>query len=250
MKYRSLLTIILLFNLTATLPAQDIDAIRIMSYNTHNFVGMDNQRDYRRIANVINDAAPDVVAIQEADSVTQRSEGVYTLQEVAKLTSMEPVYAPAIDFQGGKYGIGILAKEKPLKVRRIPLPGREESRMLLMVEFEKYVFACTHFSLTPEDRLASVDVINAAVKGIAKPLLLAGDMNSAPSSATQIALRETFVTLSDTSSYTFPATNPDRCIDYIYGYKNNHTYTVLRQQVVDEPVASDHLPLFVDVRLK
>jgi endonuclease/exonuclease/phosphatase family metal-dependent hydrolase/predicted phosphodiesterase len=244
----------ILFCTMASLAAHDIapkeeNSIRIMSYNVHNFVGMDNKRDYRRIADVINDIAPDVVAIQEADSATQRSEGVYTLRELAALTLMFPVYAPAIDYQGGKYGIGILAKEKPLSTRHIPLPGREESRMLLIAEFEKYVLACTHFSLTEEDRLASVDIINRAVADIVKPLFLAGDMNCVPASAPQTALRETFTILSDTSQHTIPVVNPNRCIDYIYGYKNARAYTVLNRRVVDEPIASDHLPLFVDVRL-
>ncbi|MDR1602787.1 MAG: metallophosphoesterase [Tannerella sp.] len=255
MKHLPAFAILLLSGWTAALSAHNIvpkeeNTIRIMSYNVHNFVGMDSKRDYQRIADVISAAAPDVVAIQEADSVTQRSEGDFTLRELADRTLMFPVYAPAIDFQGGKYGIGILSKEKPLKIQRIPLPGREERRMLLIAEFEKYVFACTHFSLTPDDRLASVDIIRQAVKGVTKPMFLAGDMNSVPDSKPQLALRETFVTLNDTAAHTIPVVDPKRCIDYIYGYKNGHTYTVLNRQVIDEPVASDHLPLFVDVRLK
>ncbi|MDR1938715.1 MAG: metallophosphoesterase [Tannerellaceae bacterium] len=246
---------VLLLACSLTLSAHDIapkeeNVLRIMSYNVHNFFGMDGVRDYQRIADVINDVAPDVVAIQEADSATLRSEGLFTLKELSFRTLMHPVYAPAIDYQGGKYGIGILSKEKPVKVQMIPLPGREESRMLLIAEFEKYAVACTHFSLTAEDRLASVAVINEAVKGITKPLFLAGDINATPDSPPLIALKETFEILSNPKVNTVPVVNPNRCIDYIYGYKNNHTYTVLRQKVIDEQVASDHLPLFVDVRLK
>ena len=36
--------------------------LRIMSYNVHNCIGLDNVRDYNRIANIIKQAAPDVVA--------------------------------------------------------------------------------------------------------------------------------------------------------------------------------------------
>jgi endonuclease/exonuclease/phosphatase family metal-dependent hydrolase/predicted phosphodiesterase len=255
MKYLFLFILIFLSGPVAALSAYDImpkeeNAIRIMSYNVHNFTGMDGEKNYSRIADVINAVAPDLVAIQEADSATQRSEGIYTLGELARLTLMYPVYAPAIGFQGGKYGIGILAKEQPLNVRRIPLPGREENRMLLIAEFESYVFACTHFSLTPEDRMASAAIINRAVEGITKPLFLSGDMNCTPASPPQAVLRESFVTLSDTSQYTSPSVEPARCIDYIYGYKNDHPCTVLHRQVVDDRMASDHLPLFVDVRLK
>ena len=168
--------------------------------------------------------------------------------EVAERTAMFPTYAPAIDFQGGKYGVGILSKEKPLSVRQTPLPGREERRVLLIVEFETYVLACTHFSLNAEDRLASVAIINEAVKGIAKPLFLAGDMNSRPDSPPQVALRQTFEVLSDTAQYTIPVVNPTRCIDYIYQYRNGKSCSVLKRQVIHEQVASDHLPLFVDVK--
>ncbi|GHV51397.1 hypothetical protein FACS1894181_13170 [Bacteroidia bacterium] len=223
-------------------------ALRIMCYNVHNFVGMDGLRDYQRIADVINEAAPDVVAIQEADSAAQRSGGAYTLKELAGRTSMIPTYAPAIDFQGGKYGVGILSKEKPLSVRQTPLPGREERRTLLLVEFETYVLACTHFSLNAEDRLASVALINEAVKGITKPLFLAGDMNSVPDSPPQVALRQTFNILNDITQNTIPVVNPSKCIDYIYQYRNGKDCSVLKRQVIPEEMASDHLPLFVDVK--
>jgi endonuclease/exonuclease/phosphatase family metal-dependent hydrolase/predicted phosphodiesterase len=255
MKYKYLSMTAFLWAWVFSLSAHDIapkeeNVLRMMSYNVHNFVGMDNRRDYQRIADVINDVAPDVVAIQEVDSLTQRSEGAYTLKELADRTLMFPTYGPAIDYQGGKYGIGILSKEKPLRVKRVPLPGREESRMLLIAEFEKYVFACTHLSLTQDDRIASVTLIKEAVKGITKPLFLAGDMNSVPGSPPQTALGEAFEALTDIKKFTIPVVNPDRCIDYIYGYKNGNTYPVLKRAVVDEPLASDHLPLYADVRLK
>ncbi|MDR2810893.1 MAG: endonuclease/exonuclease/phosphatase family protein, partial [Tannerellaceae bacterium] len=226
------------------------NTIRIMSYNVHNFVGMDGQRDYRRIADVISDVAPDVVAIQEADSATVRSEGAYTLKEVADRCLMFPVYAPAIDFQGGKYGVGILTKEKPLNVKYIPLPGREEARVLLIVEFERYILACTHFSLTADDRLASVNIVREAAKGVTKPFFLAGDLNATPESTSQVALQKTFDMLNDPKQNTYPVENPSECIDYIYAYKNGQVYSALKRQVVRETVASDHLPLYVDVRLK
>ncbi|MDR1356829.1 MAG: endonuclease/exonuclease/phosphatase family protein [Tannerellaceae bacterium] len=223
------------------------DAWRFMSYNVHNFVGMDDVRDYQRIADIINDVAPDAVAVQEIDSATLRSGGVYTLQELADRTGMYATYAPAIDFQGGKYGVGILSKEKPLSVRVKHLPGREERRVLLIAEFEEYVFACTHFSLTEEDRLTSAAMVCEEVKGTEKPLFLAGDMNSTPGSSAQALLGECFNALSDPEVNTIPVERPEECIDYIYGYRNGHAYTVLHREVIDERMASDHLPLFVDV---
>lgn len=229
---------------------KESNSLRIMSYNVRNCKGMDTVTDYQRVADIINRVNPDVVAVQELDSLTTRSQGVFVLKELAERTLKHWTYGPAIDYQGGKYGVGVLSKEKPLGYKMIPLPGREESRMLLVVEFEKYVFACSHFSLTKEDQELSVPIISDAIKGIQKPLFLAGDMNSVYDSPTQVKLREKFKTLNNYKDNTIPVINPDRCIDYIYGYENGNSYSVLKRQVLfEEQVASDHLPLFVDVRL-
>ena len=51
------------------------NTLRIMSYNIRSGRGMDNVADFRRTAEVINKVCPDVVAVQEIDSVTGRSGG-------------------------------------------------------------------------------------------------------------------------------------------------------------------------------
>ena len=229
---------------------QQGNTIRVMSYNIQNGKGMDNIVDYQRIADVITDVAPDVVAIQELDSVTNRSKGVDVLGRLAGLTAMYAVYGASIPYDGGKYGIGVLSKEKPISWKRIPLPGREEQRSLLLVEFKQYVIGCTHFSLTREDREASVTIIDQAVKDFDKPVFLAGDINATPDSPVLKAFQKNWQILSDTAKYTIPAGNAVRTIDYILGYTpKGHTYSVWQNRVLNT-LASDHLPLFADVRLK
>lgn len=227
------------------------ETVNILSYNVHNCVGLDEERDYQRIANVILQANPDVVAIQEVDSVTKRNGGVYALGELAKHTQMHDIFGAAIPYQGGSYGIGILSKEKPIQYKVIPMPGREEERALIVAEFEKYVFCATHQSLTPEDQELSVPLIVKALKDIRKPIFMAGDMNSFPTDKPQQMLAEHFMTLSDTSAFTFPADEPKQCIDYIYAYSgNDHQFKVEQQQVINEPVASDHRPIQVIVQIE
>lgn len=239
-----------LLDAQTVLPKEE-NSLRIMSYNVRNCRGMDNVTDYQRVADVINRISPDVVAVQELDSATQRSNGVYVLDELGRRALMHATYAPAIDYQGGKYGVGILSKEKPLSYKVIPLPGREEERVMLLAEFDKYYLVCTHFSLTKEDRLQSVTIIENAIKNITKPLFFAGDLNTEYDSETSKALQKSFTVLSNPRQNTFPSTGAKTCIDYIYGHKGTaNTYSVLARRVVDESVASDHLPLFVDVRLK
>lgn len=232
------------------LPVQEENSIRMMSYNVRNAKGMDNVTDYQRIADVINGAKPDIIAIQELDSVTNRSAKVDVLDVLSRNTLMFPTYAAAIDFDGGKYGVGILSKEKPLSVRRVALPGREEARVLLIVELEAYYFGCTHFSLNAEDRLQAVEIIKREAAKLDKPFFLAGDMNATPDSPVQEAMNESLTALTSPKENTFPATDPNTCIDYIYGYKGAENWSRLTNRgVIAEEVASDHRPLYAEVRL-
>ncbi len=222
--------------------------LRLLTYNVHNCIGLDNVRDYNRIAEIIRSVDADVVALQELDSVTQRNGGVYALEELERLTDMYGFFAAAIPYQGGSYGIGILSKEKPLSCRIIPMSGREEKRVMVIAEFENYVFCATHQSLTPLDQLLSVKEIVKAIEGIHKPIFLAGDMNSAPAEAPQRLLKEYFTILTDTTFYTYPADCPEACLDYIYGYKNNgYRFKLLQTYVLSEPMASDHRPVQTEV---
>lgn len=223
--------------------------LKIMTYNVRNSKGMDNVMDCRRAAAVIRTQAPDVVAVQELDSMTRRSGGKYILGEIADYTGMNAEYFPAIEFDGGKYGIGILSKEKPLAVKGYPLPGREEERALLVAEFEEYVFACTHLSLTEADRMASLETIGKIAKGCSKPFYLAGDLNDIPGSQFIKALQENFIILNKLESKTFPAPDPDRTLDYIAVWKTTAPkMDVVSREVGNEPVASDHRPVTVLLR--
>ena len=241
---------LLLSMLAMAASAHSQDYLKLMSYNIRNTKGMDNVRNVQRIANVINNEAPDVVAVQELDSMTTRSNQTYVLAEVAERTQMHASYAPAISFQGGKYGIGILSKEQPLSIRTFPLPGREEERMLMIAEFKDYLFACTHLSLTEEDRLASLDIIKNSASTSNKPFFLAGDLNDTPDSKFIKSLQQDFQILTNTKKPTYPAPEPKETIDYIAAWKENtDNFANLSTQVVEEPLASDHRPITVTLRM-
>lgn len=225
--------------------------VKILSYNVKNCQGMDGVISYQRVADVIKRIDAEVVALQELDSATQRSKGVVVLDELARLTGMYKTYGASIDYQGGKYGIGILTKEKPLSWKRVPLPGREEPRSLLIVELKDFVIGCTHFSLTEEDRLSSAYIVSNSFKNYSKPVFLAGDLNATPESSVIQSIENYYSILTKTSSPTSPSNNPSKCIDYILGLKVNGTsYTTTRTVVEQEPVASDHLPVWAEIGVK
>lgn len=225
-------------------------AVKVLSYNVKNCLGMDGVVDYRRVADVINRIDAEIVALQELDSATLRSKGVVVLDELAGLTGMHATYGASIDYQGGKYGIGFLTKEKPLGWKRIPLPGREEPRSLLIIELKDMVAGCTHFSLNEEDRLTSAGIVGRSFGDYTKPVIIAGDFNAVPESAVIKSIENYWDVLTNTSAPTSPSNNPSKCIDYIMGLKKDGTSFKTRKTLVEqEPVASDHLPVWAEIEL-
>ena len=240
--------LLFIFAALFTFSAQAQNTLKLMSYNIKNANGMDNVCNFQRIANVINNASPDVVAIPEVDSMTNRSGQKYVLGEIADRTQMHGYFAPAIDYDGGKYGIGLLTKQVPLRLQTLPLPGREEARTLILAEFTD-IYCCTHMSLTEEDRMKSLELVKAFTSSSTKPLFLAGDMNAEPESGFIKELQKDFQILSNPKQHTFPAPDPKETIDYIATLKQNAKgFAVISAKVINEPMASDHRPILVELR--
>lgn len=241
--------------------------LRVASYNIQHGMGMDGRLDYLRTARVLEKINADVVAVQEVDSMTRRTGHTYALGEIADAMRYYASYAAAIDFDDGRYGIGILSRQRPLRIERRALPGREEARAIIVAEFKDYVFAATHLSLTEEDRMASLAIITEMARASRKPFIIAGDMNAEPGSTFIGELEKDFHICSKNAK-SWPADKPQACLDYIAAYKsygdvkrpgaddewaNYRPYVgepavTLNAQVVNTQ-ASDHRPIYADIVL-
>ncbi|MBR2026973.1 MAG: endonuclease/exonuclease/phosphatase family protein [Alistipes sp.] len=230
----------------AVVTSAEAQKVRVMSYNVRNGHGVDGVKDITRCTDIINDARPDVVAVQELDSMSRRNKK-YVLGEMAKLTGYHDYYHRTIPYRGGAYGIGVLTREKALSVDFHPLPCRREPRGLLIVEMKKYYILSTHLSLNAQDRLTSVRIIRDIVSKLNKPAFIAGDMNATPNSAPIKAFKEYAQVLNDVNKFTISSNNPRKCIDYILG--TNGQFKVKKSYVYNGVIASDHLPLYVDVKI-
>ncbi len=272
---RILFSLLLPVAITTALPCQaqtntskQSHQLRVASYNIQHGVGMDQKLDYKRIADVLHGINPDVVAVQEVDSMTRRTDNTYSLGEIADHMSYYASYAPAISFDGGKYGIGILSRKRPIRLEQHALPGREEARTLLVAEFDDYVFAATHLSLTEADLMASLSIIKDIAKKCSKPFIIAGDLNALPDSPFIKQLEKKFY-ICNHKGKSWPADDPKECLDYIAVYKRHndahqpktgkkgkkkHRQNVgepavmLHSEVVNT-LASDHRPIFTDIIL-
>ena len=232
-------------------------AFKIMSYNIRHGDNIRWQLDLRRAGRVVDAEKPRFAGIQEVDMRTERVGGADTCAELEKSTGMFATFAKAIDFGGGEYGNALLSREKPLSVRRIPLPGGEK-RVLLMCEFADCWVGVTHLAFDSEDaRNESVAILEKAVSECGgKPTFLMGDWNSSPSSAALDGIRRFMKVLTPEATATFhgdkpdPATfsDPSQCIDYI-AVDAAHAEACLAYdgRVVEDRVTSDHAPVVVTV---
>ena len=239
-------------------------SFRIMSYNVGNFSKyLPFNDNIDMIASMIKESEADVVALNEIDSLTQR----LPYDEISLLTKAlggwQWHFGRAMPYQGGAYGEGCIVpgKVKIIKRYTVALPQDEgaEPRAIAVIETDKYVIGASHLDhVSPVARLAQAKVVNAWAQEnyfkCKKPVFYCGDMNASPESEVIETLRKSWDLLSETEN-TFSSRDPRVCIDYIFHYKMSapvkkvsaHTMTEFHKGDVTQ--ASDHLPVFVDVRL-
>lgn len=219
-----------------------------MTYNIHHAEGMDGKYAPERIAQVILQESPDVVALQEVDSASRRVDGRYVAGDIAQGTGMHATFAGAIPLQGGKYGVALLSKLAPKAVTRLPLPGSEEKRVLLIADFGRYVVCCTHLSLTEADRLQSIPLIRKALRKYRhKPVFIMGDFNDTPSSAFMRQLGKHFQVLTSKVTPTYPYDQPREVINYIVTRQGTGQPQATSLRIVVGNNATDHCPLMAEV---
>jgi len=223
--------------------------LRVLCYNIHIGIGNDKKLDLERTAKTIMDQEPDLVAIQEIDRHTERTQNIDQVAELKRLTGMHAVFGKTINLGSGEYGIAILSKY-PIKEHKItPLPqmDNQEDRGVLeaMIQLDdktSLLFACTHFChISEERRTKQAEKINELFAGRDGLIILAGDINARPGSKTVETLKAVW-TDATSEAPTFPSDNPRSKIDYIF-YRPAEMASLKETRVVAEPVASDHAPV-------
>lgn len=237
------------------------DNITVLSYNIHhaNPPSKPNVIDLAAIAKVINEQQPQLVALQELDVNTKRSGATLNeAGELGKLTGMHHYFGKTIPYDGGEYGIGILSKYPltDIKHRMLPTRGGEPRGLVTAVvtlpNRKQLVFACTHLDAQRNDssRILQIDAINELLAAETLPVVIAGDFNATPGSEVINRLDSHFTRSCLTNcGFTIPEKNPTKTIDFI-AYKPATAFEVTDHRVIDEPYASDHLPVKAILKIK
>jgi len=250
---RSVVVIILMLIWTSTQRtlgqelADSSRVLRVLSFNIYHGETMKGDFDLEQIAQVIREAKPDLVALQEVDLYTGRNGGRDLASELGLLTRLVPLYGRSMRFDGGEYGEAILSRSSILSSRNHALPSTEghEPRSALEVSYlmesgDTIVFMGTHFDhMGEEDRIKQADRVIEILAETDLPVLLAGDLNARPESSAMEILFADLKPSDPDFEFTSPSRSPRAKIDYIL-YGPSERWWVLESRVIHNNVASDH----------
>lgn len=227
------------------------NTLRVLCYNIHHGRGTDDKVDLPRLARVIRSVDPDLVALQEVDNTTKRTGGVDQTAELARLTDLHGVFGRQIDFQGGTYGQAVLSRFPITGSAIHVLPGEPDRETRIAFETrmnifgKEHSFVSTHLHHQSNDfRVKQSEKIREVFAGADRPVMVVGDLNAYPNSQPLKVFRKDWGSATaDKAIPTFPSQKPAHQIDYIL-FKPKDRFLVQQVKVLEEPVASDHRPIF------
>lgn len=230
--------------------------LRVLTYNIQHGAGADGKVDLERQAAVIRRLKPDLVALQEVDDRTQRTQNVDQATELGRLTELHVRFAHQLDFEGGRYGQAILSRFPCSDLTVHWLPGRPDRERRIAgsvtvdIGGEKLTFVTTHLHHNNTKlREEQTEELCRVFGNEQTPVIVAGDLNATPESRVLEILQERFnVAQGQHALPTFPAGKPERQLDYIL-FQPQRRFHLVSIDVPPEADASDHRPALAVLRL-
>ncbi len=227
--------------------------IRLASYNIHKCVGMDRRRSPERIVAVLKSLDADVVALQEVDHRLGSRPTALPPDLIADHTDLSPLPYALGQQSLGWHGQTILVRQSlnVTAIRRLELPGLEP-RGAIMAEVETdggpIRIVGAHLGLIRRYRLMQFAAIRAALSRRAPmPTAILGDFNDWSRRGSGAALGPDYRMHSPGAS--FPAARPLGALDRIAIGGGLHLKDAGVHAVAPAAIASDHLPIWADVRI-
>ncbi|MFZ5895187.1 MAG: endonuclease/exonuclease/phosphatase family protein [Myxococcota bacterium] len=229
---------------------------RVMTYNVHGFVGTDGACDPERIASVIEQDGPDLVALQEVEFGHNERSQHAMCEWLAKRLGMHCHFTltrPGLT--GGQFGNAVLSRHAFDLISEGSLPRRGgEPRAVqwlrIRAPHQDFYLMNTHLGVWFWERQVQVRALLGAEwlvrAGTDLPLIVCGDFNATPLSLVYRGLARDLLDVQrcrSTRLATWPSARPLLRIDHMFVSKEFrvHSCTVTRDAL--SRVASDHLPL-------
>ncbi len=256
-------------------PARKTTHLRVVTYNVHYCKGLDGRFAPERIARVLRDLDPDIVALQEIDCGRSRSRGEDQLAFIAGELGLQHAFCPTIEIAGERYGHGIMTREGINVVQRAHLPDggvpviepREALHVSTTIDGREISLIGTHLGLAYRERAAQIDrLLQPDLLGEITgdpPVIFFGDLNLTPGGKLYRRLVARWSDEDGQSFFrdvqahapnhvavkTFPSFLPLRQLDHIFVTPHFTIRDVQSPANLLTRRASDHLPLAVDLEL-
>ncbi len=233
--------------------------LRVATYNVHKCQGMDGRTQPERIASVLRELKPDIVALQEV--VGAGPQGVGQEQEIGAILGMQPVLAPARILRGRFYGNALLSRW-PIEEQvsfDITQDGREPrfcQRVDLVIRGQRVHFYNVHLGTSRKERTEQARKLipflsDPAVTG---PKILLGDFNEWIKGPATETLSKNFQALDLFPFFRWPKTYPGIFpifhIDQIYYQGRVEILKVEAPRNFSTLIASDHMPLLAELQIR
>lgn len=226
--------------------------VRLATWNIRKCIGLDRRRDPHRVARTIAGLEADVVVLQEADKRLGSRPAALTRDIVESETGMQPADAGGHEASIGFHGNAVLlAPGIDVKDRHsVHLPG-VEPRGALILDLEGKLsmrVVAVHLGLMRSSRRAQLAAIRERLTALPdRPTVVLGDFNEWSQNRGLEPLTGFNVHAPGRS---FHAARPVAALDRI---AIDDTLELRDAAVVETPltrVASDHLPVWGDLRLQ
>ncbi|MEJ1991491.1 MAG: endonuclease/exonuclease/phosphatase family protein [Maritimibacter sp.] len=223
--------------------------MKLASYNIRKAIGLDRRRDPVRVLEVINTIGADVIVLQEADKRLGPRPTALPRQLIADHTDYVPAPLATSPVSIGWHGNAVLVKKgiAITETRRIDLPGLEPRGAVSVVIEGRLRVVGVHLGLIRRNRHSQLRQIRTAIAHCRKPIAVLGDFNEWSPHAGLEEFHGAFEMHAPGKS--FHASRPMAALDRV-GLGNG---LMLKSGGVVETqlarIASDHLPVWVDVEL-
>ena len=227
-------------------------SLRVASYNIRKCMGLDRRRDPDRVLSVIAALGAEAVVLQEADRRMGDRPATLERDRIAAVTGLAAVDLSVNDISLGWHGNAVLLHPdmRVDAVRRLELPGLEPRGAVLVTARrggQALRLVAVHLGLTRAYRRRQLNVIVKAVMGEDLPTVILGDMNEWRNDRGLEPLAPGFTV--HAPGLSFHAARPVAALDRI---AVNARVKVDRTGVHRDDqarIASDHLPVWADLRL-
>jgi endonuclease/exonuclease/phosphatase family metal-dependent hydrolase len=152
--------------------------MRVATFNIHHAEAVNGIIALERTAALLQEVAPDVIALQEVDRNMSRSGTVDQVAVLGELLGMTLYFAPTITSEGSEYGIALAARgDLEARSEILPRLRGEEPRAAIVGQWGGLSVLTTHLSRDAEARRLQTEAIASIGARLDRPALIMGDLN-------------------------------------------------------------------------